>query len=161
MVRKNANAGAGDSGARQGFPKQNRPADNSHSSCARQASAQSWRDVLPIHPAAELFPRMSADELRTLGEDIKKNGLTSPIVLWEAGKTTQLFLLDGRGRLDAMEAVGLPVVGKDGEWLDLNFALRCAGRIRGGDPYAYVVSANVHRRHLSAEQKRDLIGKLI
>ena len=26
--------------------------------------ASIWRDVLPIHPAAELFPRMNADELR-------------------------------------------------------------------------------------------------
>ena len=32
--------------------------------------AQSWRDILPIHPAAALFPRMSRDELRELGEDI-------------------------------------------------------------------------------------------
>jgi hypothetical protein len=29
------------------------------------------------------------------------------------------------------------------------------------DPWAYVVSANVHRRHLSAEQKREIIAKLI
>jgi hypothetical protein len=47
-------------------------------------SRKSWRDVLPIHPATELFPRMSDDELRALGEDIIKNGLTSPIVLWRA-----------------------------------------------------------------------------
>jgi hypothetical protein len=47
----------------------------------------SWRDVLPIHPAAELFPRMSADELRVLGKDIKTNGLTSPIVVWSDGKS--------------------------------------------------------------------------
>jgi len=33
---------------------------------------RSWRDVLSVHPAAELFPQMSADELRELGEDIKK-----------------------------------------------------------------------------------------
>ena len=30
-----------------------------------------WRDVLQIHPAAELFPLMTPDELRALGEDIK------------------------------------------------------------------------------------------
>jgi hypothetical protein len=28
-----------------------------------------WRDVLPIHPACELFPPMSPDELRALGEE--------------------------------------------------------------------------------------------
>jgi len=30
---------------------------------------KNWRDVLPIHPAADLFPAMSKSELRELGED--------------------------------------------------------------------------------------------
>ena len=34
--------------------------------------AQSWRDTLPIHPAAELFPRMSEAELAALGKDHQK-----------------------------------------------------------------------------------------
>jgi hypothetical protein len=33
--------------------------------------------------------------------------------------------------------------------------------IEGGDPYALALSYNVHRRHLTAEQKRDLIAKLL
>ena len=45
------------------------------------SASSSWRSTLPIHPAAELFPRMSPDELQALGEDIIKNGLTSPIVV--------------------------------------------------------------------------------
>ncbi len=40
----------------------------------------SWRDVLRIHPAADLFPMMSPEELRGLGEDIKANGLRVPVV---------------------------------------------------------------------------------
>jgi hypothetical protein len=38
---------------------------------------KSWRDVLPIHPAAELFPLMSPGELRALGEDIKTKSCTN------------------------------------------------------------------------------------
>jgi hypothetical protein len=45
---------------------------------------KSWRDDFPVHPAADLFPLMSPDELRALGEDIIKDGLTSRIVLWRA-----------------------------------------------------------------------------
>src|SRR5262249_21170871 len=154
MVRKNANAGAGASGARQGFPKQNRPADNSHSTRARQASAQSWRDVLPIHPAAELFPRMSPDELRVLGEDIKNNGLRCQT------RGCKGKCLYGRSRLDGMELVGLKLElwredknrfeltasGIKLPWSGGHCELKAAD-----DPYAYVSAANTHRRHLSAE----------
>lgn len=39
------------------------------------AKSRSWRDVLPIHPAAKLFPPMIADELRALAADIGRNGI--------------------------------------------------------------------------------------
>jgi hypothetical protein len=48
-----------------------------------------WRDVLKVHPAAELFPPMSPDELQALGEDIKANGLTAPIIVWKRGSRYQ------------------------------------------------------------------------
>jgi ParB-like chromosome segregation protein Spo0J len=71
-------------------------------------SASSWREVLKIHPAAGLFPSLSPSELKELGEDLRTNGLQSPILIWvdpaETGDSR--YLLDGRNRLDAMEAVG-------------------------------------------------------
>jgi hypothetical protein len=73
-----------------------------------QAAPKSWREVPPIRPAAELLPRMNADELRALGEDIKKSGLKIPVTAW-FGKGEPLQLLDGRNRLDAMEAVDIPI----------------------------------------------------
>ena len=42
---------------------------------------ENWRSDLSVHPAADLFPLMSEAELRELGEDIKKNGLQSPIIV--------------------------------------------------------------------------------
>jgi hypothetical protein len=120
----------------------------------------SWRDTLPVHPAADLFPLMSPDELRTTGENIKKNGLRLPIAITGDGK-----LLDGRNRLDAMEAVGIEFEFAPGS--NGLIALK-VGRdslywpeIVTSDPVAYVISTNIHRRHLTAEQKRDLIAKLI
>ena len=64
-----------------------------------------WRDQIAIHPAADIFPLLGDDELLALGEDIKRNGLTSPIAI--IAKKDKPVLLDGRNRLDAMEKAGL------------------------------------------------------
>jgi hypothetical protein len=138
---------------------------NDVSSRPTGAKGATWRNLLPIHPAADLFPLMLPDELRALGEDIVKNGLRSHIVLWRPDpKSPTAVLLDGRNRLDAIELVtGKPVeVGAPslmaGGFLATDRVIVLDGRI---DPYSYVVSANIHRRHLTIEQKRDLIAKLL
>jgi len=116
------------------------------------SKTKSWRDVLPIHPAAELFPRMSEAELRELGEDIRKYGLREGVALLD-GK-----LLDGRSRLDAMEMAGIKLVTNNGqpEWANIPHK-----NVQGVDPFTFVVSKNIHRRHLSADHKRELIEKLV
>jgi ParB-like chromosome segregation protein Spo0J len=130
-----------------------------------------WRDQLPIHPAAELFPLMSEPELRELGENIKANGLLEPISI--EGKK----LLDGRNRLDAIELVGMKlkftygrrgpqsfIIGMDSD--DFTPPLYPVLTLNDTtddyiDPYVYVISKNIHRRHLTPEQKRELIAKLL
>jgi hypothetical protein len=116
---------------------------------SNSSQPKSWRDVLPIHPAAGLFPPMSESELRELGEDIKKNGLQNLITLCNYKNT--LCVLDGRNRLDAMELAGIKTSGDD-----VNIFRACKT-----DPYEFVISANIHRRHLTTEQKRELIAKLL
>jgi hypothetical protein len=125
-----------------------------------QARAKSWRDVLPVHPAAELFPLMSEAELRELGEDIKKNKLSQLMDLWHDAESGKLFLLDGRNRLDAME-LGGALVNANGDRLRKDLLPMFRRLPDQLDPYAYVISANIRRRHLTGEQKRDLIGKLL
>lgn len=125
----------------------------------RRKPKGSWRDLLKIHPAAEMFPMMSDAELVELGENIKAHGLREAPVLWkENHASSELFLLDGRNRLDAMELIG-------GRQLAKSVGLRSAAVqervIVGGDPLAFVVSANLHRRHLTAEQKREVIAALL
>jgi hypothetical protein len=135
------------------------------------ASAQrgGWRDCIPVHPAAdELFPLMSDVELVELGEDIKKQGLIVPIIVWRAPNGED-FLLDGRNRLDAMARVGIefelrPIPNgweiffpdDDPPNLPTLYGIDVISDI---DPYEYVVSANLLRRHLTAEAKREAIAK--
>src|SRR5215472_2718994 len=112
----------------------------------------SWRDVLPLHPAAELWPPMAPDELRALGEDLKANGMQVPIsILHHKGYA----LLDGRNRLDALGTVGLDVAAllqaamnwEEIAELKVIYVQPPTGSnsviaSRKADPYDYVVSVN-------------------
>src|SRR6516164_9234507 len=67
---------------------------------------ESWRDYLDIHPEADKFPLLDQERLLRLGNDIKTNGQRLPARIDYNGKPV---LVDGRNRLDAREAVGLPI----------------------------------------------------
>jgi hypothetical protein len=135
------------------------------SSPSTGAKGASWRDLIPIHPAADLFPLMPPDELRALGEDIVKNGLTNSIALWRADPKAQAQLLDGRNRLDAIElATGSPVeIGAPslmaGKFLATDKVIELDGR--AVNPLVYVFSANIHRRHLNVEQRQHAFIAII
>jgi hypothetical protein len=144
---------------------------------APTAPKTSWRDMgLPIHPAANEFPLLSEIDpkaLRVIGEDIKQNGMRLPIVLLLDEESQNYSLIDGRNRLDAMALVGIDFKlfrdkrrGLEGRW-----ALEAKGiklphfpivvETFCEDPAALVASLNVHRRHLTAEQKRKVIARLL
>jgi hypothetical protein len=97
---------------------------------------------LGVHQFARLFPRMKSIELDTLADDIQANGLREPIVLYE-GK-----ILDGCNRhIACIQAVVEP---RYEEFIgDEKAAL------------AFVISKNIHRRHLSPQRRRFLIAELI
>jgi ParB-like chromosome segregation protein Spo0J len=115
-----------------------------------------WRHHMKVHPAADLFPSMSETDLKALGEDIKAHGLLKRVaVIEDPNDDDKLILLDGRNRLDAMELVGLDIGFKDTTWAVFDEDLS------NFDPYSYIISTNIHRRHLTAEQRRELIAKLL
>ena len=98
--------------------------------------------ALEFHPLADIFPPMEDAEFDALVADIKANGLYQAIILHGG------MLLDGRNRYRACLAAGVePTTVNGDEWID--------------DPATYVISANIHRRHLTAEQKRELIANLL
>ena len=92
-----------------------------------------------FHPAADLFPMMSDEELDALGEDMLEHGQREDIVLYK-GK-----ILDGRNRYVACQLNGIEP--------------RCREELPA-DPYAFVASANLHRRHLDASQRAMIAAKL-
>jgi N6-adenosine-specific RNA methylase IME4 len=95
-------------------------------------------DLLP-HPLADLFPLMDAGAHRALVDDIKAHGLQQSIVLHEG------MILDGRNRYRACEEAGVSVRTKT---------------FHGPDPLAYVVSANLQRRHLDESQRAMIAARL-
>jgi ParB-like chromosome segregation protein Spo0J len=99
---------------------------------------------IQFHPVADLFPLMEGEEFDALVEDIKKNGQQTPIVLYDS------MILDGRNRHRACIKLGIAPRFADKVYSD---------RIK--DATAYVISANVHRRHLNTKQKCELIAKLL
>ena len=70
-----------------------------------------WRDEIKLHPACELFDPLPQEELIALGEDIKAHRLQNRVRVLglkpDPNGPNQYFVLDGRNRLDAIEAVGL------------------------------------------------------
>jgi ParB-like chromosome segregation protein Spo0J len=94
------------------------------------------------HPYSAIFPPMKDDDFDKLVADIKANGLHQPIVMYQ-GK-----ILDGNNRYRACSLAGI-----EPKFLEY----------KGDDAQAkvFVISANIHRRHLTPAQKRDLIQMLI
>jgi N6-adenosine-specific RNA methylase IME4/ParB-like chromosome segregation protein Spo0J len=88
---------------------------------------------MDFHPVAQLFPMMTAEEYQALRDDIRLNGLREPIYVHE-GK-----IIDGRNRYNACIELGIEP--RYREW---------DGK---GSLVAFVVSLNLHRRHLSSSQK--------
>jgi ParB-like chromosome segregation protein Spo0J len=104
--------------------------------------------ALPVHPAADVFPMMSDDELAELAEDIKENGLREPLVIADivdANGVVETMLVDGRNRSAACRVAGVvPPVKK----------------LNGEDPTAYILSANIHRRHMTKGQRAMAVAMI-
>mgnify|MGYP001052839394 CR=1 FL=1 len=95
---------------------------------------------MDIHEAANIFPMITGADFAALRDDIKANGLLEPIILCN-GK-----ILDGRNRYAACLDVGIEPAYQDyyGEQTPLD----------------YVISKNLHRRHLNETQRAVVASKI-
>lgn len=84
------------------------------------------------HPLCSAFPPMSDADFASLSEDIKVNGLRDPITRFEG------MILDGWHRFQACAELAI-----EPRYVDF----------KDGDPASFVLSKNLHRRHLSASQR--------
>jgi len=91
------------------------------------------------HPFAELFPLIDGQQFEELAANIKANGLREPIWVYKNQ------ILDGRNRYIACEKVGIKVTTQ--EYI-------------GTDPLGFVLSQNVHRRHLNESQRAMVAAKI-
>jgi hypothetical protein len=91
---------------------------------------------LPFHQLADLFPLIEGEPFDEMVEDIRLNGQRDDIV------TLDEMILDGRNRFRACRAAKVEP--------------RCrvfgSRPFDGDDPEAFVISANLKRRHLNASQ---------
>jgi ParB family chromosome partitioning protein len=95
--------------------------------------------MLDFHPVANIFPLMTGPEYDALVSDIAEHGQHEAIWLYEG------MVLDGRNRLRACNQLGLVPEFRE---------------YTGDDPQSFVVSLNLHRRHLTREQRDDVIRQL-
>lgn len=99
-----------------------------------------WMSTYVIHPAADLFPMMSEEDFQALKADIKAHGQRDCLMLWKGQ------LIDGRNRLRACSELGIaPDVGEIEDDVD---------------PIEWVLSRNLHRRHLTTAQRAMVADKL-
>jgi ParB-like chromosome segregation protein Spo0J len=94
---------------------------------------------LTPHVVAEIFPQMNEGNFQELKDDIAANGQREQIV------TYQGQILDGRHRYRACTELGIEPL------------------IRGyqdDDPLGFVVSMNLHRRHLNDSQRALIAARL-
>jgi hypothetical protein len=104
------------------------------------ADPTTTRTEFDFHPYANIFPLMEGDEFKRFKDDLRTKKQQEPIVMFE-GK-----ILDGRNRFNACKDLGLTPATKPYE---------------GSDPLGFVLSANLHRRHLNESQRAMVAAKLV
>src|SRR5437868_6851054 len=95
------------------------------------------------HPLAALFPLMDDEALKELTDDIKQNGLRSPIITHEGKR------LEGRNRDRACVLAG--VTPRYQPWKP---------RSEDDTPLKFILSTNLMRRHLTESQRAMMAAEL-
>jgi hypothetical protein len=126
---------------------------------SNQVSKKSWRDWLPVHPAADRLELLPQKQLQELADDIRKNGLREPCAYREVNGGREL--LDGRNRLDALELAGKnirEIFDHDIRNNNSSYFTKVPDDV---DPVDYIISKNICRRHLTPEDREKRLIELV
>ena len=93
------------------------------------------------HPLANMFPMIEGTAFEELKRDISAQGILEPIRLYQG------MILDGRNRYKAAKECG--------HQFSVDDFVQWEGTL--ADAEAWVISTNLHRRHLSAKQKQEMV----
>jgi hypothetical protein len=106
-------------------------------------STETQLKTYEFHPLADIFPMLDENSVgfKALVEDIKERGLQDSIWLFEEK------ILDGRNRYRACQLLGIDV------------HVRTYHKPKP-DPIGFVLSVNLHRRHLNEGQRAMVAAKL-
>jgi ParB-like chromosome segregation protein Spo0J len=93
-----------------------------------------------FHKLSNIFPLLEGEKLLAFKKDIQENGQREPIALYNGQ------ILDGRNRYKACKGLGI-----EPKFIRLP---------PDTDPVKYIVSANLHRRHLKESQRAMVAAKI-
>jgi len=97
------------------------------------------REELTPHPAANILPQMNRADFEALKTDIVTNGLREGIVIYDDQ------ILDGRHRYRACLEAGIEPTFR---------------QYKGDNPVGFVLSMNLHRRHLTSSERAMIAAQL-
>jgi hypothetical protein len=96
-------------------------------------------DTMKYHPLSGIFPLLEGAAFDELVADVKENGVREPIWLY------QQQILDGRNRFRAAEAASREAPTRE---------------YTGEEPLKFVLSLNLHRRHLTESQRSMVAARI-
>lgn len=97
---------------------------------------------IEVHPVADIFPMMSDREFLDLAADIREHGLREPVWLHRDGR-----IIDGRNRYLACQQNGIEPQTQTYDGTDESLV-------------SFVLSLNLHRRHLSETQRAMVAARI-
>jgi len=92
---------------------------------------------IELHPLCSYFPRMNDSDFNALKSDINANGQLHPIFLLDG------MILDGGNRYRALTELGITPI---------------CEKYTGNSPVQFVLSSNLHRRHLTQGQAAAIVS---